>query len=157
MKTEDRKLLKDLLLKQRALSLAVLIDGKPYSGLLPFVTAEDFASIFVHASNMATHTAGLTENAPVSMLIHTPDSADADPLELPRVSLDGFVVRLERDSNGYAGARDLYIDKFPDSSPLFDFTDFNIYQLNIEKARFVAGFGKAFNLTRQSITDLSKD
>ncbi len=153
MSPEDRALLKDLLTRQRVLSLGVIVENQPYTGLLPFVIPNDFQSAIVHASRLARHTAGLLPAASFSALIHEPDHPNADPLQLPRFIFQGEVQPLSKDETSYQEARALYIAKFPESAPIFELADFNLYRLQIKDGRFVAGFGRAFNLTARTLRD----
>jgi putative heme iron utilization protein len=154
MTPEDRDLLKDLLAHQRVLSLAVLVDGEPYVGLLPFAILPDFSAALVHASRLARHTAGLRTGAPFSLLVHLPDHAGTDPLQLPRVTLQGKVNLLAKDGQEYAAARSLYLAKFPDSAQTFALGDFNLYTLAFDSGRFVAGFGRIYNLSADTLRQL---
>lgn len=154
MSPEDRAVLKHLLTHERVLSLSVLVDGMPVIGLLPFVVMPEYDAALVHASGLAKHTAGLREGAPFSVLIHTPDHADADPLQLPRVTLQGDVQPLRKATSEYDAGRDLYLVKFPASAQTFALGDFNLYKLNFHDGRFVAGFGKAYNLTADTLRQL---
>jgi len=156
MTPEDRAQLRDLLADQRVLSLAVLVDGAPYVGLLPFAMLPGFSAALVHASALAKHTAGLKEGAPFSLLIHQPDHADADPQQLPRVTLQGHVRLVGKESAEYMTGRSLYIAKFPDSQQTFDLGDFNLYALVIESGRFVAGFGRIYNVTSEMLRNLDE-
>ena len=151
---EDQQLLKDLLTHQRVLSLSVLIDDAPYTGLLPYVMLPDLSAALIHASNLAKHTRGLQPKAPFSALIHQPDRPDLDPQQLPRVSLQGSVQKLPRESAAYPRSRDIYLAKFPASAQTFMLGDFNLYALTIEKGRFVAAFGRIYNLSVATLQGL---
>jgi hypothetical protein len=156
MTPEDRAQLRDLLIQQRVLSLAVLMDGAPYVGLLPFAMLPDCSAALVHASALAKHTAGLKEGAPFGVLVHFPDNADADPLQLPRVTLQGAVHLMAKESAEYAIARTLYLDKFPQSEQTFALGDFNLYALVVEAGRYIGGFARAFNLTSETLRNLDQ-
>jgi heme iron utilization protein len=155
MSPEDQALLKRLLTHERVLSLAVLVENMPVIGLLPFVVMPDYDAALIHASGLAKHTAGLRVGAPFSILINAPDHPDADPLQLPRVTLQGEVQPLQKGSPEYDTGRDLYLAKFPTSAQTFALGDFNLYQLNFRDGRFVAGFGQAYNLTADTLKRLS--
>ncbi len=154
MTPEDRAQLRDLLTQQRVLSLAVLVDGAPYVGLLPFVMLPGYSAALVHASALAKHTAGLKEGAPFSLLIHQPDHPDTDPQQLPRVTLQGTVRLFGKKTAEYMGGRVLYIAKFPDSQQTFELGDFNLYALAVESGRYVAGFGRIYNVTSEILWNL---
>ena len=154
MNGNDTGLLNDLLKVERVMSLSLLVEGKPYVSLLPFVLEQDLCSVFIQASDMARHTAGLFNGAPFTLLIHMPDKQGLNPMELPRVSLYGTVLMLVRDSVQYNNAKEVYVEKFKEHGQFFDFTDFNLYQLSIEGGRFVAGFGRVYDLKENDIRSL---
>ena len=153
MRSEELELLQDLLTRQRMLSLGVLIDGSPYVGLLPFVTRPGFQALVVHASNLARHTRGLAPGAPFAALIHANDRREADPLQMPRLSLQGAVRRIPRDVGEWEAARDVYLDKYPSSRSIFQLGDFNLYELEIESGRLIAGFGSIHTLNRRTLAE----
>jgi putative heme iron utilization protein len=154
MTPEDRDQLRDLFDNQRVLSLAVLVDGQPYVGLLPFAMLPD--GPLVHASALAKHTAGLKDGAPFSLLVHLPDRHDADPQQLPRVTLQGQVRLYPKGSAEYLAGRIVYLSKFPQSEQTFALGDFNLYALMVESGRFVAGFGQIYNLTSETLRQLGE-
>ena len=153
---EEKALLKDLLISRRVLSVSVLLDGAPYTGLLPFAMQPDFSAALVHASSLARHTAGLADGARISYLVHARDDPDADPLQLPRLSVQGVSQLIARESTAYAEARATYVAKFPASEPIFGLGDFNLYALVPQTGRFVVRFGRALNVTAEAIRDVVK-
>jgi putative heme iron utilization protein len=155
MTPEENALLKDLLNTRRVLSLSVLLDGEPYIGLLPFAIQPDFSAMLVHASSLARHTKGLSDGAPVGFMVHALDQPDADPLQLPRLSLQGTSRMLDKKTGDYAAARDVYVARFPSSEMVFSLGDFNLYELVPKKGRFVIAFGRAFNVTADTLRELA--
>jgi hypothetical protein len=153
MRSEELDLLRDLLTRQRMLSLGVLIDGKPWVGLLPFVTQPGFRALVIHASNLARHTRGLEPGAPFGALIHATDRPDADPLQLPRLSLQGTVRRIPRDQVEWDASRDVYLEKYPSSRSIFQLGDFHLYELDIDSGRLIAGFGSIHTLNRRTLAE----
>ena len=147
MTTEDTNVLRDLLDDTRVLSLGVLVEGVPYVGLLPFATSRDRQSLFVHASGLARHTRGLTDGAPFSALLHAPDDPSGDPLQVPRLTLDGVVRLLAAGTPDERAARDRYLTRFPDAAQTFELHDFGLYELRVRSGRLVAGFARARNVS----------
>ena len=94
MLKSTRRDVRALLLGQRVLTLAVLVDRGPYAGLLPFAPLADCSGVLVHASTLARHSRGLVAEAAVAVLIHAGDAPDRDPLQLPRVTFDARVETL---------------------------------------------------------------
>jgi putative heme iron utilization protein len=155
MKSEQLAELRDLVAGQRLLALSVLIDGKPYAGLLPYAFAPEHGAVVVHASSLARHTRGLEPGGRFCAVIHQPDRPGIDPLQVPRVTLEGTVELLERGSSNYAEAQRAYLDRFPSSEQTFQLGDFNLYRLRFEKGRYVGGFARAVNVTRDDVSQLA--
>ncbi len=154
MNDRDRRLLKELLAHQRVLSLAVEVEGRPHAGLLPFVIRPDFSAALVHASGLARHSKGLQPGAPFGAVIHFPDRVEADPLQLPRVTLEGTVSVLERGTAEYQAGRELYLARFPHSAQTFALGDFRLYQLAFERGRLIGGFGRARSVSARILAEL---
>ena len=63
---------------------------------------------------------------------------EADALAQSRVTLIGRVVPVE-DRNSVV---DLYLEHHPNAQQYIAFPDFHFYRLQVEKVRFIAGFGR---------------
>ncbi len=155
MDDRDRELLREVLARQRVLSLSVVVEGRPYAGLLPFVVRPDFSAALVHASDLARHSKGLLPGAPFGAVIHFPDRLDADPLQLPRVTLEGTVSVLDRGTAEYQAGRELYVARFPHSAQTFALGDFRLYQLALEGGRLIGGFGRARSVSARILAGLA--
>ena len=152
MDDRDRQLLHQLLTESRVATLAVLLEGRPFASLVPYAVDAGLDCAWIHASQLARHTRGLTEGAPYSLLIHQPDSQpDTNPAQLARMTLQGTVKVLDRDGEEYLGARSVYLAKFPKSEITFQLGDFRLYRLSLDRCRFVAGFGKTFDLEAEEL------
>ncbi len=147
MNTDAQQLLSDLMLQERVAALAVIVTNKPVTGLLPFVAAPDLQAVYILASTLARHSAGLYNGAPFSILIHDTRRPHPDSLQIPRLSLEGEVRVLATDDLDNEAVRQLYLAKFPSSEGLFALTDFNLYRLVLTGGRFIAGFAQAYNLS----------
>ncbi|KAB2950846.1 MAG: hypothetical protein F9K18_14710, partial [Thermoanaerobaculia bacterium] len=88
------RLLRHLLTETRLLSLAVVVDGEPLAGVVPFVAAPDLGSLLVHVSRLARHTRGLDTGAAWSGALQEPDRSDLDALAVPRLILSGRVEEV---------------------------------------------------------------
>jgi putative heme iron utilization protein len=152
---DDSILLRSLLRDSRVLALGVLADGTPYVGLLPYVIAADFATLYVRASGMALHTRGMNADAPFAALIHAQDAGVPDPLQVPRVTLSGAVAPLVPDSGEAASTLERYLARFPSASMTTGLADFGTYALRIRAARFVGGFARARDLSADDLRALA--
>lgn len=148
--------LRDLLSSSRVLCLAVLVDGEAEAALLPFVARDDFAAVYVQASGLARHSRGLMSQTRVGVLVHAPDTQDADPMQLPRLSVQAVVSILARETAQFTAAADRFADRFPAARMTLALEDFNLYELTLGRGRFVEGFARAFNVGPQTFGDLSQ-
>lgn len=156
MDDNDRQLQRNLLTGERVATLALTVDGAPFASLVPFAMTNGFGTALIHASSLARHSAGLTAGAPFSLLIHEPDDQpETNPAQLARVTLLGSVEPLERASDAYTQAQGQYLARFPKSQITFQLGDFTLYALRVESCRFVAGFGKAFDVSLDELLDLA--
>jgi putative heme iron utilization protein len=147
--------LQEMLDQQRVLSLAVLAEGVPYAGLLPFAALPGHSGVLIHASRMARHSLGLADGSRVGVLLHEQDSVEKDPLQLKRVTFECVVRPLERKSDAWVEARGKYLERFPDSRITFNLGDFTLYRLEFQHGLYVAGFGRAMEISPGDIRKLS--
>jgi len=149
------RLIRTLLDGERVLSLAVLVDGAPLAGLLPFVALDDYAGVMIHASKLSRHTAGLAAGARAAVLLHEQDGRDKDPLQLKRASFECDVHPLEREGEAWTAGRERYLARFPDSRITFRLRDFTLYRLELRQGLLVAGFGRAIEIAPKDIPKLA--
>jgi putative heme iron utilization protein len=157
LKGDDAALLRDLLTGHRVLSLAVVEDGLPILGMVPFAVEPDLAAVLVHVSRLAPHGRALAAGAPFAVLIQGHDAGDGNPGEIPRVRFTGTAEHLARDSRGHPAARDRYLARFPDSAVTFSLGDFELYRLPLESGRLVAGFARTVNLRPETLRRVAKE
>ncbi len=151
MDAESFRLLLRLIRTHRVAGLGTLRDGVPYVSMIAYTPAEDLSSLLIHASRLAHHTQDILQDSRCSLLIAETDDGSRDPQILARVTLSGNARPLEQDDPGYESARALYLRKFPETEFLFQLGDFSLYRIAISEGRFVAGFGKAFTISRHDL------
>jgi putative heme iron utilization protein len=148
------RLIRALFDGERVLSLAVLVDGAPFAGLLPFVPLPDYTGVLIHASKLSKPSAGLGAGARAAVLLHEQDGPDKDPLQIKRVSFECDVHPLARDSEPWAAGRERYLARFPASRITFRLSDFTLHRLEFRQGLLVAGFGRAMEIAPQDIAKL---
>ena len=136
----------ELIDEQRLLALAVVVDGSPYAGLLPYAVPPKRAGVLVHASALAKHSRGLSAGGPATVLLHEPYGPDKDPLQIKRVTFECVVHPLERKGEAWEQGRDVYLERFPKSRITFKLKDFTLYQLEFQRGLYIAGFGQAVDI-----------
>lgn len=146
MDTQSLTALARLLRGPRIAALGTLRDGAPFVSMVPFVAAPDFSAFHIHISRLAHHTRDILADRRVSLMVAETDLGTQDPQTLGRVSIQGQASAMAQTDAGYADARARYLERFPDSEFNFSLGDFSLFRIEPSAARYVAGFGKIFNL-----------
>ncbi len=140
------QLLAQLIRTQRSASLGTLRDEAPFVSMVLYAFAPDFRAYYIHTSRLAYHTQDIIRDPRVSLMIAETDDGMCDPQTLARVSILGTANVLPAADATYATARRAYLARFPQSEMTFGFGDFAMYRIEVESARYVAGFAQAYNL-----------
>ena len=131
----------------RTAVLLTMRNGRPFGSHVPYVFGDDWTRAYLHLSRLALHTQHLLQCAEVSLFLSEPDRPEKNPLALRRMNLQGTAkVQTETDQN-YAAAKDRYLKRFPTSAMMFGFGDFSLWELRLEDAHLVLGFGQAYQAT----------
>ena len=143
--------LRDLLTENQVASLGTVADGAPFVSMVPFAIASDGSAFFVHVSRLAKHTEDMSEEPRVALMIVESEASGTMAQALARVSIQGTATEMARDSSEYSGARAAYLAKHPESEPMFGFADFSLFCIEPQSARFIQGFGRAFDVTPEEL------
>ena len=156
MNRELTDVLRQLIHGRMTAALGTLHQGVPFVSMVPYAVARD-GSFILHVSRLATHTRDMLDNSEVSLLITESEASGKMPQALARVTVQGQAAMLDRDSEKHTDAREVYLSRFPDAAPLFEFSDFNIFVIKTISARVIAGFGQAVTITGEDFaTGLSR-
>jgi heme iron utilization protein len=150
MDQSDRQILISLVRERSLAALGTIVDGGPLVSMVLYASEPDISCLYLHVSRIAQHTRGLLSQPCVSLLISQPDRASRNPLTLARVSLQGLAELLQEGSPAFENARDLYLAVHPTAAINFHLPDFLLLGVRPESARFIAGFGKIFDLDRDA-------
>ena len=156
MDAQSEKALAHVIRNARLASLGTVRDEEPRVSLVAFIVADDFSAFHIHVSKLAQHTVDMLKDKRVSLLIAESDDGRSDPQTLARVSIRGTAGLLQNGEPGYALIKDKYIERFPESAPLFKLEDFGIWRIKPKGGRFVGGLGKAFNITLETLQKVSQ-
>jgi hypothetical protein len=155
---EDQARLRRLLRETRWGALATARDGEPFASWVAFALEADGGGALLHLSRLARHARYLLVNPHASLSLSEPDvDAGADPQQLARVSLQGAVEAIVRDTDTYVRARERYLARLPAAAGNFEFADFDLYRLHFTDARYVPGFGRAHRLDSAALARLAAD
>jgi hypothetical protein len=156
MDAQSEKLLVHILSNTRIAALGTIRDEAPRVSMVAYIAAQDFSAYYVHVSRLAQHTVDMQKNKQVSLLIAEADDGRSDPQTLARLSIRGSAEFMENGEPGYAPVKNQYIERFPESEPLFKFADFGLWRIKPKGARFVAGFAKAYNLSPETLQKVAQ-
>jgi putative heme iron utilization protein len=108
--------------------------GWPFASAVPYALGEDGLPLLL-LSDLAEHTRNARADSRASLLVQ--DSATIeDPQAGARVTLLG---RLQADQS--QAAQRLYVARHPQASEYLAMADFHVWQLQVDQARYVGGFG----------------
>jgi putative heme iron utilization protein len=131
---------KTLLREGRSGALATLMPGSgdPYCSLVNVATTAAGAPILL-ISRLAVHTRNIMADPRVSLMLD--ERKPGDPLEGARVTLIGTAAATDD-----AAARRRYLARHPAAEAYAGFKDFGFYEMALESAHLVAGFGRIVDL-----------
>ena len=133
-----------LLEEVRTAVLLTMQNGRPFGSHVPYVFGSDWTRAYLHLSRLALHTQHLLADPRVSLFIAEPDESEKNPLALQRINLQGEAAVLSPDAPSYGAIKERYLERFPQAEMMFGFADFALWELRLENAHFVLGFGQAF-------------
>lgn len=147
-RNDNLTLLRELMKRHRWAALATTdAHGAPEASMVAYALDPELTQVYLHLSELAAHTRNLQQHPRASLTISDCDEGHSDPQQLLRASLFGRVERLDRQDSAWLTAQDRYLARLPDAAMLFDFGDFHLFRLRIDKARFVGGFGSAHSFS----------
>lgn len=128
-------------------SLATLEGGTgfPYASLVTVGFRPDGAPLLL-LSRLAVHTRNLEADPRASLLFDASDGA-GDPLAGGRVTVVG---RMEKVVDTEI-VRRRFLPRHPGAEMYVDFPDFNFWQMAVERAHYIGGFGRIVDLTAGDI------
>jgi heme oxygenase (biliverdin-IX-beta and delta-forming) len=124
--------------------LLTLRDGRPFGSHVPYVFGEHWTRAYIHVSRLALHSEHLSRDPRVGLFVSEPDRPGKNPLALRRMNLQGEAAMVNVAAPNYAEVKERYLARFPQSVMMFGFADFSLWELRLESAHLVLGFGQAY-------------
>ncbi len=156
MNPEDLSTTRRLLLEEQTAALGVVMEERPYVGLVPYVWIPARGAAVIHTSTLAQHSAGLYDGAAVSLLVRATQGV-RDHLQVPRVTILGAADLVLPESDLYPQYKERYLARFPKATITFSLKDFSLFTVQASEARVVLGFGKAFTLSLPALQILFEE
>ena len=124
--------------------LLTLRNARPFGSHVPYVFGERWTRAYIHVSRLALHTEQLMHDPRVGLFVSESDRPGKNPLALRRMNLQGEAVLLNAGAPDYAEVKERYLAHFPQSAMMFGFSDFSLWELRLQDAHLVLGFGQAY-------------
>ena len=124
--------------------LLTLRNGRPFGSHVLYVFGEQWTRAYIHVSRLALHTEHLLHDPRVGLFVSELDRPGKNPLALRRMNLQGEAALLTAGAPYYAEVRERYLARFPQSAMMFGFADFSLWELRLQDAQLVLGFGQAY-------------
>ncbi len=112
--------------------------GAPWASLVAYAALPDGAPVF-RVSTLAEHGRNLHGDVRASLVVAAQAPGD-DPLDAGRVTLAGVCVRPEGADADRANAA--FVEAVPMARHYGDFGDFDTWVLQVERVRWVGGYGR---------------
>ncbi len=117
---------------------SVDVEGYPFGSIVPFVLNYEGEPIIL-ISDIAQHTRNIKQNNKVSLTVFDRGATDAQASS--RLTWIGDAEPVDPAD---AELRLRYLRYFPSAADYMDVHDFSLYQIHLEKARFIGGFGQIY-------------
>jgi putative heme iron utilization protein len=124
--------------------LLTLRNGRPFGSHVPYVFGAYWTRAYIHVSRLALHSEHLSHDSRVGLFVSEADRPGKNPLALRRMNLQGEAVLLQAGAPGYAEVKERYLARFPQSAMMFGFADFALWELRLQDAHLILGFGQAY-------------
>ncbi len=154
MKPDHAQILRDLLRTQQVAALGTLHKGQPYVSMVPFALLPGGTDFIIHVCQLAAHTQDMLVHPQVSLLVIAPPAPEVMAQELARITVQGEALQLAGDTSAHAADKAAYLARFPQSEPMFGFSDFSLFAIVPGSIRFVGGFAQATTLSPATLTEV---
>ena len=143
-----RKLMR--LARHGAISVLEPETGYPFVSRTNCTLTMQGEPVFV-MSDLAAHTKAIKQDKRTALLLGEPGKGDA--LAHPRITFIGQTERISKEEAPELEEhyRTRYIKRHPKASAYNALPDFFIYKMSVERASMNAGFGKAYEFTREDL------
>jgi putative heme iron utilization protein len=139
----------------KTLSLSTLTEeAKPNISYAPFIEDEN-GIFYLFLSQLASHTQDLLTHPLASVLLMQDEQDTRQLFARQRISYQCLVEVVEKDDGKYSQLLKQFESRFGSIMELLNsLPDFILFRLTPQQGRYVMGFGKAYTLTGENLTEL---
>lgn len=157
MDDDSKKILIKLIEKSKIASLGTSNNDQPFVSMVAFSINENFSELYILISQLAKHSKNIALNNNISLMICQPETEAENPQTLARISITGTAHLINKNTEEYISAKNNYLAKNSSAVMYFSLGDFQLYKMDIDKGRYVAGFARTFNLSKESLKTLKNN
>lgn len=129
-------------------------DGTPWASLVTFGVMEDGSPVFC-LSTLAEHARNLEQRRQASLMVADPFHT-GEVLAGGRVTLAGNIKRSDEHPDEES-ARAAHLEAVPSAAMYADFTDFSFWILEVDRVRWVGGYGRMDSATADQYREAEPD
>lgn len=129
-------------------------DGTPWASLVTYGVMDDGSPVFC-LSTLAEHARNLEQNRQASLMVVDPFHT-GEVLAGGRVTLAGKVKRSDEHPDE-ASARAAHLEAVPSAAMYADFNDFSFWILEVDRVRWVGGYGRMDSATAEDYRNAEPD
>ncbi|MBD2114737.1 MULTISPECIES: HugZ family protein [Cyanophyceae] len=129
-------------------------DGQPHASYAPYVIDANY-QIYIFTSGLSAHTANLQSSGLASILLIEDEAVAPQVFARQRIAYDCEASLLPRGTADWDTVADRFEQRFGDIIPMLrSLDDFQIFCLSPQAGRFVMGFGAAYAVDPQNLSQL---
>jgi putative heme iron utilization protein len=129
-------------------------DGSPHTSYAPYVMDEAHC-LYIFTSGLSAHTRNLLATQKAGVMIIEDEAAAQQIFARQRITYDCYVDRLERQSEPWERQAEAFEHRFGDIIQMLrPLGDFQIFRLTPQTGRFIMGFGAAYEVDPDDLSQL---
>jgi len=136
-------------------SLATIEDAQIASvSYAPLVWLDGQGYLFL--SDLAGHTRNLRSCPSVGLMLIEAEGSSANAFARRRITLQGEACMIEREAPSFAPVLAEFHRRFGQVMTVLEsLPDFHLFQLQLQRGRYIRGFGQAYELSGEGLTQLA--
>lgn len=139
---------------QGALLATLEGDRTPSASYAPLVWLDGQSYLFL--SDLAGHTRNLKSCPSLGLMLIEGEDASANAFARRRITLQGEARMVEREDPSFAPALAEFHRRFGQVMAVLEsLPDFHLFRLQLQRGRYIRGFGQAFELSGEGLTQLA--
>jgi len=136
-----------------ALLATLEADQTPSASYAPLVWLDGQSYLFL--SDLAGHTRNLRSCPSLGLMLIEGEDSSANAFARRRITLQGEARVVEREDASFAPVLGEFHRRFGQVMTLLEsLPDFHLFRLQLRRGRYIRGFGQAYGLTGEGLTQL---